>query len=503
MKKNRKLSIVLLFLLFTTLVFGIMGCSSNSSNDKNKKTLVVGTNAEFAPFEYVDENGNYDGFDIALMKELGNRMGYNIKFSNMEFKSLTASVKTGGIDAAIAGMTITDERKQSVDFTDSYFSATQCIIVNKKSKVKKIEDLNGKKIGVQEGTTGDLLVTPDKNNKRITDSSTIVKRFKKGTDAIVELKNKGVEAVVIDASPAKKFVSMNSNTLKLVKDTESEENYGIAVTKGNTKLVKEFNSALKEVKKDGTYDKLLDKYINKVSTKNDNDSSNVFTKFISRIKNVFITTNGYKLIIKGLWTTIYIAASAVAIGIVLGFIIALMRITEARAGHKTILSRIANIYITALRGTPVIVQLLIMYMVIFKSHLGIIAAILTFGLNSGAYVAEIIRSGIMAVDNGQMEGGLSLGFTYGQTMRFVIIPQAIKNCLPALGNEFISLIKETSIVGYVAIQDLTKAADFIISRTYETFIPLITIAIIYLIIVLLLTKLLSLMERRLRQSDNR
>lgn len=503
MKKTRKLSTVLLFLLFTTLVFGIMGCSSNSSNDKNKKTLVVGTNAEFAPFEYVDENGNYDGFDIALMKELGNRMGYNIKFSNMEFKSLTASVKTGGIDAAIAGMTITDERKQTVDFTDSYFSATQCIIVNKKSKVKKIEDLNGKKIGVQEGTTGDLLVTPDKNNKRITDSSTIVKRFKKGTDAIVELNNKGVEAVVIDASPAKKFVSMNSNTLKLIKDTESEENYGIAVAKGNTKLINEFNSALKEVKKDGTYDELLDKYINKVNTKNDNNSGNVFTKFISRVKNVFITTNGYKLILKGLWTTIYIAACAVVIGIVLGFIIALMRITEARAGHKTILSKIANFYITVLRGTPVIVQLLIMYMVIFKSHLGIIAAILTFGLNSGAYVAEIIRSGIMAVDNGQMEGGLSLGFTYGQTMRFVIIPQAIKNCLPALGNEFISLIKETSIVGYVAIQDLTKAADFIISRTYETFIPLITIAIIYLVIVVFLTKLLSLMERRLRQSDKR
>lgn len=503
MKKARKLSVALLFLLCTTLVFGMMGCSSDSSDKKFKKTIVVGTNAEFEPFEYVNDDGDYDGFDIALIKELGKRMGYNVKISNMEFKSLTASVKTGGIDAAIAGMTITDERKQSVDFTDSYFSATQCIVVNKNSKVKTIEDLNGKKIGVQEGTTGDILVTPDKDNKRITDSSTTVKRFKKGTDAIVELKNKGVEAVVIDASPAQKFVSMNSDSLKLVKDKESEENYGIAVSKGNTKLINEFNDAIKEVKKDGTYDELLDKYINKVDTQKDKDSGNALTRFGTRLKNVFITTNGYKLILKGLWTTIYIAACAVLIGVVLGFVIALMRMTEVKAGHKTVLSRIANFYITVLRGTPVMVQLLIMYMVIFKSHLGIVAAVLTFGLNSGAYVAEIIRSGIMAVDNGQMEGGLSLGFTYGQTMRYVVLPQAVKNCLPALGNEFISLIKETSIVGYVAIQDLTKAADFIISRTYETFIPLITIAVIYLVIVLFLTKLLSLMERRLRQSDNR
>ena len=160
-----------------------------------------------------------------------------------------------------------------------------------------------------------------------------------------------------------------------------------------------------------------------------------------------------------------------------------------RRKKKTIWSRIAGVYIDILRGTPSMVQLLIMFMVIFRSRYAVVAAILAFGINSGAYVAENIRAGILAVDNGQMEGGRSLGFTYGETMRYIILPQAIK--------------KETSIVGYVAIVDLTKAGDFIVSRTYQAFLPLIAVAIIYYILVKLMTFGLAAIERRLRQSDNR
>jgi len=221
------------------------------------------------------------------------------------------------------------------------------------------------------------------------------------------------------------------------------------------------------------------------------------------VKFVFIDTKGYELLLKGIGVTLGISALAVCLGIVIGFVVALMKLTETRKGRKTILSRIANIYIDVLRGTPVMVQLLIIYMIIFKNNMGIVAAVITFGINSGAYVAENIRAGIMAVDHGQMEGGRSLGFSYGETMRYIIMPQAIKNILPALGNEMITLVKETSIVGYVAIVDLTKAADFIISRTYETFLPLIAIAIIYYVIVKIMTKLLLIMERRLRKSDIR
>ena len=180
-----------------------------------------------------------------------------------------------------------------------------------------------------------------------------------------------------------------------------------------------------------------------------------------------------------------------------------MRLSKDRHGKNTVASVIAGIYIDIIRGTPAVVQLLIMYMVIFQSKLGTVAAVVTFGINSGAYVSEIIRAGITAVDKGQMEGGRSLGFSYFETMKYIIIPQAIKNILPALGNEFITLIKETAIVGYVAIADLTKASDFIISRTYETFLPLLAIAIIYYLIVKILTKCLAIFERRLRRSDIR
>ena len=461
----------------------------------------VGTNAEFPPFEYIDENGEIAGFDVAVMKAIGEEMGYDVEFTNMEFKSLTASLKTGGLDAVAAGMTITEDRKQSVDFSDGYYEATQCIVVSKDSPVTAMKDLEGKKIAVQEGTTGDLMVTPGTDDSVLTDST--VKRFKKGSDAIIELKNGGVDAVVIDKAPAERCVSLNEDSLKCVQDSEASEVYGIAVQKGNTKLLNDINEGLKKIKENGTFDQIFEEYINGNTNGGSVKSDNFFVNLFNKFKYVFIDTKGYALLGKGLGVTLGISFAAALLGIVLGFLVALMKLTEVRKKKKTFLSHVANVYIDILRGTPVMVQLLIIYMVIFQNKLGIVAAILTFGINSGAYVAENIRAGILAVDPGQMEGGRSLGFTYRQTMRYIILPQAIKNILPALGNEMITLVKETSIVGYVAIADLTKASDFIISRTYETFLPLIAIALIYYIIVKIMTKALQYMERRLRQSDNR
>ena len=168
-----------------------------------------------------------------------------------------------------------------------------------------------------------------------------------------------------------------------------------------------------------------------------------------------------------------------------------------------IVNFICNIYITVIRGTPVVIQLMIMYFIVFaSSRNGIVAAIISFGINSGAYVAEIVRSGIMSIDKGQFEASRSIGFDYKSTMIHVIIPQAFKNILPALGNEFIVLVKETSVAGYVAIQDLTYVGNLIRSRTYEAFFPLIAVALIYLVIVLILTFLLKKLERRLRSRDH-
>ncbi|MFQ8689572.1 MAG: amino acid ABC transporter permease, partial [Blautia sp.] len=165
---------------------------------------------------------------------------------------------------------------------------------------------------------------------------------------------------------------------------------------------------------------------------------------------------------------------------------------------------ICNIYITVIRGTPVVVQLLIIYFVVFASMdvSKVFVAVMAFGMNSGAYVAEIFRSGIMSIDEGQFEAGRSLGFNYAQTMLYIIMPQAFKNVLPALGNEFIVLLKETSVAGYIALQDLTKGGDIIRSRTYDAFMPLIAVALIYLVMVMIFSKLVTLLERRLRNSDH-
>lgn len=218
----------------------------------------------------------------------------------------------------------------------------------------------------------------------------------------------------------------------------------------------------------------------------------------------FIDDNRWRYITDGLKITLLVTVFAVLIGVVLGFLIAIVRTTHDKTGKLKILNAICKVYLTVIRGTPVVVQLMIIYFIIFGSVdiSKVVVAIVAFGINSGAYVAEIFRSGIMSIDNGQFEAGRSLGFNYAQTMMYIVMPQAFKNVLPTLCNEFISLLKETSVSGYIALQDLTKGGDIIRSRTYDAFMPLIAVALIYLAMVMIFTKLVSLLERRLRNSDH-
>lgn len=218
----------------------------------------------------------------------------------------------------------------------------------------------------------------------------------------------------------------------------------------------------------------------------------------------FVSGDRWKLYISGLGTTLEIAFLAAILGLIIGTIVALMKLSTNRKGNKSIWARIANVYIDLIRGTPSVLQLLIMWFIIMKScKNGVLVAVLSFGINSGAYVAEIVRAGILAVDKGQTEAGRSLGLSKTQTMIYIILPQAIKNVLPPIGNEFIVLLKETAIVGYVSLTDLTRTASQISSRTYEAFMPLIGAAVIYFVIIKILTVLLDKLERRLRKSDNR
>lgn len=229
----------------------------------------------------------------------------------------------------------------------------------------------------------------------------------------------------------------------------------------------------------------------------------MWENFTSTFYLNFIEDDRWKYLATGLGNTLLITLFACLLGIVLGFLVGMIRATHDRTHKLKFLNAICNVYLTVIRGTPVVVQLMIIYFVIFGSVRidKVPVAIMAFGINSGAYVAEIFRSGIMSIDPGQMEAGRSLGFDYRQTMWYIIMPQALKNVLPALCNEFIALLKETSVAGYIALQDLTKGGDIIRSRTYSAFMPLIAVALIYLAIVMLFTKLTKILEGRLRKSE--
>ena len=228
----------------------------------------------------------------------------------------------------------------------------------------------------------------------------------------------------------------------------------------------------------------------------------MMTEIYDNFYKAIFVKNRYKFILTGIKNTLAISLISVIIGVVIGIVIAIINSYNKESKKAKILSKICKFYVSIIRGTPVLLQLMIIYYVAFKDlrnlNLILVAAI-AFGINSGAYVAEIIRAGIESIDKGQMEAGRSLGLSYFQTLKLIIMPQAIKNILPAIGNEFITLVKETSVAGYIGVMDLTKASDIIASRTYDYFCPLIIAALIYWCIVLELTKILENFERRLNK----
>lgn len=467
-----------------------------------------------------------------------------------------------------------------------------------------VDDLEGKKIGVQLGTTGDVYVSDYEGD----DAGTVIERYNKGNDAVQALKQDKIDAVVIDEQPAKAFVESNSDIMILPEEFTNED-YAICVAKGNDALKEKINAALEELTQDGTLEKIKKNYVGEEdekgkyqyqSTATDTPNGTLtvatnaqfkpyeyydggkitgldmdmmqavsdklgmklkiedmeFDSIISavssgkadvgaagmtvtedRLKNIDFTnsyTNSKQVIIvknpnatavkqsisekfkqnfvvdgrweylaSGLKNTLVITVFAILIGVLLGFLVAIIRAYHDMEGGMKLLNAICQLYLTVVRGTPVMVQILIIYYIIFAtSNVNkVIVGIIAFGLNSAAYVAEIVRSGIMSIDRGQFEAGRSLGLGYSQTMVNIILPQAIKNILPALGNEFIVLLKETSISGYIGLADLAKGGDIIRSITYEPFMPLVAVALIYLAIVLLLSKGVSVLERRLRASE--
>ena len=501
------------FLLFAAFLATLLFCGCE---DSARPKLVMATNAEFPPYEYL-EGEHIDGIDPAIIRAIAERLGYEVKIDNMKFDSVIAAVQTGKADIAASGLTVTEDRKRQVLFSIPYMVAEQLIIVPENSPIKAKDDLKGKRVGVQTGTTGDSYMT---------DNIQEPERFDNGALAVSALVAGKLDAVVIDNEPAKIYVRNNPG-LKVLTDPLTTELYAFAFSRKNADLCKKFNAEMQKMKDSGELTEIICKYkpdyeapqgaaaeaAAEAARESDAaaDAAGYEMSFREKAKQSFylnfVKDKRYMYLIKGFLVTLEITVFAVLIGIVIGFLVAIVRSTADQTRNKSFLLKfldaLCKIYLTVIRGTPVVVQLLIIYFVIFGAVdvNKVLVAIIAFGINSGAYVAEIFRAGIMSIDRGQMEAGRSLGLSYAQTMQSVIVPQAFKNVLPALGNELIVLLKETSVAGYIALQDLTKGGDIIRSQTYDAFLPLIAVALIYLAVVMLLTYLLGRLERRLKTNE--
>ena len=473
---------VVLIILLIVCCFTTSSCSNN-----NKEKLILVTEAGFAPYEYYS-NGEIVGVDIDISRRIADYLGKELVIKDVAFDSIINEVKTSKSDLGAAGISYTEERAKEVDFTINYTESKQVIIVKNNSSITNAQTLMGK-VAVQLGAIADSYLT--KNYKNIE-----IIREKKFLAAIQDLKDDKVDAVVMDELPAHQLIT---NDMIILPEPLVVDNYGMIVRRGNNELLESCNEVIKKMKESGEIDDII---LEHMGLKEDNNSSiRPNNSFMNRFYNSVIYEGRYKYIIEGFCNTMLIALGAVILGVVFGILLAIIRNYHDNTGKINFLNLLAKMYITVIRGTPCILQLMIIYYVIFKStQISIIlVGILAFGINSAAYVAEIIRAGLNSVDKGQIEAGYALGLNYKQAMNYIVFPQAIKNILPALGNEFITLVKETSVGAYIGIVELTKASDIIASRTYDYFFPLIIIAIVYLIITYLLSKLVGTLERRLNR----
>ncbi|HFV7889386.1 TPA: ABC transporter permease subunit [Staphylococcus aureus] len=448
---------------------------------KERGELRVGLSADYAPMEFehtVNGKTEYAGVDIDLAKKIAKDNNLKLKIVNMSFDSLLGALKTGIIDIIISGMTSTPERKKQVDFSDSYMM-TKNIMLVKKDKVneyKDIKDFNNKKVGAQKGTEQEKIAQTEIENASITSLSRL-------PDVILALKSGKVEGAVVEKPVAEAYLKQNPKLgISNVKFNEEEKDTVIAVPKDSPKLLSQINKTIKEVKDKG----LIDKYMTNAANAMNDDSG-----FISKYGSFFL---------KGIKITILISLIGVALGSILGAFVALMKLSKIK-----IISWIASIYIEILRGTPMLVQVFIVFFGI-TAALGLDISALVCGtialvINSSAYIAEIIRAGINAVDKGQMEAARSLGLNYRQTMKSVIMPQAIKNILPALGNEFVTLIKESSIVSTIGVGEIMFNAQVVQGISFDPFTPLLVAAALYFVLTFVLTRIMNMIEGRLNASD--
>ncbi len=427
---------------------------TTTDTENTEDTFVVATNCPFEPFEFIGTDGKIYGLDIEIAAGYAESRGLSLIIKNIGFDDIFAQVDAGYADIGMAGITVNEDRAALYDFTNTYYNASQKLIVagtngdfdaftSREEVEKYLSGLDGEKIGYQIGTTGGMYIEGDEDFGYSGFSGIDGKGYATALDAVIDLMNGNLYAVIIDEAPAN----------ALLRSTSSD--WGVKLE-----------------------------------------------KFLDTMESAYFR----ELLVSGLVNTVKVAVLGLVIGIIIGTLIAIVKVAPKYSLLLRILDKICSVYVAVFRGTPMVVQLLLAYYV-FLPMLGIrnvdslIVGIAVFGMNSGAYVAEIMRGGLNSVDRGQMEAGRAVGLSYGTSMLRIIIPQAIKNILPTLGNEFITLIKETSVLSFITVYDLYTALSTIGSRNYEKMIPYIVMALIYIVMVLIITFLIKLLENFFARSD--
>ncbi|WP_019503474.1 ABC transporter permease subunit [Pleurocapsa sp. PCC 7319] len=458
---------------------------------KAQEVLKVGTEPAFPPFEMQAPDGKgFTGFDIDLFKAIGEEAGLEIQFQSMPFDGLIPALQSQTIDAAISGMTITAERAQTVDFARPYFRSGLAIAVRKEDqgKIKSFDDLENKKVAVAIGTTGAQEAAKIPGVELFT--------FDNSALALQELSNGKVDAVVNDSPVTLYAIKIgNLNSIEIVGELLTEEYYGIALPKGSPNVEK-VNNALDELLKTDKYRGVYQKWFAGEPAK-----LPLVTPALEGEAATFSLISMLPALLYGALITILLTAFSVFFGTIGGTLLATASISDFKP-----LGWLSRIYVDFFRGTPLLVQIFMIYFGIPSLLQGIgldfnfnrfAAAVTALSLNSAAYLAEIIRGGIQSIDIGQWEASQSMGMGWRQTMRYVIFPQAFRRMLPPLGNEFITMIKDTSLVAIIGFEELFRQGQLMVATTYRAFEIYAAVALIYLFLTFIASRVFSWLEKRL------
>ncbi|MFM0878569.1 ABC transporter substrate-binding protein/permease [Streptococcus suis] len=461
--------------------------SAKATPVKSSYTIVA--DSSFAPFEYQDESGNYVGIDMELIKAIAKQQGFTITIQNPGFDAALNAVQAGQADAVIAGMSITDARKEIFDFSDAYYSSNILLAVKNGSDVTSYEDLKGKTVGAKNGTASYTFLDTNKDKYGYT-----LKAFDEASGMYDSLNSGSIDALMDDEAVLLYAIQQGRNFATPIPGEKSGE-YGFAVKKGaNPELIEMFNNGLAALVESGKYDEILNKYFNST------EEASTTTSTVDETTIVGLLKNNYGQLLSGLGITIGLALLSFAIAIVIGIIFGMFAVSPVKALRVT-----SSVFVDVVRGIPLMIVAAFIFWGIpnlIESITGqqspindFVAGTIALSLNSGAYIAEIVRGGIQAVPAGQMEASRSLGISYGTTMRKIILPQAGKIMLPNFINQFVITLKDTTIISAIGLVELFQAGKIIIARNYQSFRMYAILAIIYLVVITLLTRLARKLEK--------